>query len=470
YSSLFDDGNWSTPLNMGYPINTPDDDKFYVPAREGYFAYYSLFAESGYGKMDIFSLEIFSDEHPRKFRVSGIVSLNQTPVGFQEKIQIYVTDSEKNDTINSLKASDSGEYNFVIEAGEYDLNFVSQGFEPFTQHLSLPLGSTDTIIVVPETTLSLIDISANLVLVDSVINVDSDTVKIDLEVEPGSILIVDIFGDSSLISSEEFYITDSLYTYTYNPELGGKRIKFTLTDQYGNTASNELLIPIPIYIAMDDFEDEMAEEILDEIIVEEMIIEEIAIDSSAILDTEEVKAFKEVMTVQAEGNLKETLEKLDIEKEEIYSTYELVSFLGDNAELLGYTEEELAVLLALIAAEGNPDVEEFIANFSPYTNGGLQPALNDLSNQKKIKNIEDLIQKLLKSKSDYNFSSSDLMNALITMISDRNIDMTSVKDYINKEDKSGLGTGGNISVWLLGLTGTFLIFLLYRKRKRKNEE
>ncbi|MDX2445030.1 MAG: hypothetical protein QNK30_14640, partial [Bacteroidales bacterium] len=90
YSSLYDDGNWSTPLNMGYPINTPDDDKFYVPAREGHYAYYSLFTKTGYGKMDIFNLEVFSDEHPRKFRVSGIVNLNQTPVGFQEKIQVYV--------------------------------------------------------------------------------------------------------------------------------------------------------------------------------------------------------------------------------------------------------------------------------------------------------------------------------------------------------------------------------------------
>ena len=87
YSSLYDNGEWSAPLNMGYPINTPDDDKFYVPVGEGFFAYYSLFAESGYGNMDVFQLEIFSNEHPRKFRVSGVVNLSQTPVGFKEQIQ-----------------------------------------------------------------------------------------------------------------------------------------------------------------------------------------------------------------------------------------------------------------------------------------------------------------------------------------------------------------------------------------------
>jgi tetratricopeptide (TPR) repeat protein len=31
YSTLLDDGKWSSPLNLGYPINSTDDDVFFVP-------------------------------------------------------------------------------------------------------------------------------------------------------------------------------------------------------------------------------------------------------------------------------------------------------------------------------------------------------------------------------------------------------------------------------------------------------
>lgn len=465
YSSLYDNGEWSAPLNMGYPINTPDDDKFYVPVGEGYFSYYSLFAESGYGNMDVFRLEIFSNEHPRKFRVSGVVNLSQTPVGFKEQIQVYVTDSENNDTVNSLKVSDSGVYNFVVPSGEYDLNFVSDGFEPASEHLSLPMGSEDTIINVPTTTLNLIDISANLQLMDSVINVKSDTIEIDLEVEPGSILIVEVFEDSTLISTEEFYMTDSLYTYKYVSEPGEKTIKFTLTDKFGNTTSNELTlsIPVPVYFAIDEF----AEETEDEVIEEDPVV-----DSTLIVRSAEVKAFKEALSEHAEGNLKKTLENLDTEKEEIYSTYELIAFLIENAAFLGYTEEELAVLLARIAANGNPDEEEFKNNFTPYTEEGLHIALSEMDNLKKqkIKNIKDFIHKLLEIKVEYNYSSADLMNSLIDMIATQDIDIAEVKDLISDTEKDGLGTGTKIFILMLGLAGIFFIFLLYRRRKKRDEE
>jgi len=75
YSTLLDSGEWSKPLNMGYPINTPDDDLFYAPVGNGNFAYYSQYTNKGMGERDIFLLEIFSEEHPRKFKLSGIVSI-----------------------------------------------------------------------------------------------------------------------------------------------------------------------------------------------------------------------------------------------------------------------------------------------------------------------------------------------------------------------------------------------------------
>ena len=54
YSQLSEDGNWSEPVNIGYPINTTDDDIFYVESSDGKRAYYSSFDKSGLGEKDIY--------------------------------------------------------------------------------------------------------------------------------------------------------------------------------------------------------------------------------------------------------------------------------------------------------------------------------------------------------------------------------------------------------------------------------
>jgi outer membrane protein OmpA-like peptidoglycan-associated protein/tetratricopeptide (TPR) repeat protein len=47
---------WSKPENLGYPINTPDDDVFYVPMPDNKTAFYSSNRESGIGGLDIYKI------------------------------------------------------------------------------------------------------------------------------------------------------------------------------------------------------------------------------------------------------------------------------------------------------------------------------------------------------------------------------------------------------------------------------
>lgn len=46
--------DWSEPENLGYPINTPDDDIFYITSSDGKRAYYSSVREDGLGYTDIY--------------------------------------------------------------------------------------------------------------------------------------------------------------------------------------------------------------------------------------------------------------------------------------------------------------------------------------------------------------------------------------------------------------------------------
>jgi len=56
-SDLQPNGIWNKPENMGYPINTPDDNTFFMPTGDGKTGYYSIYKESGgFGKEDIYKI------------------------------------------------------------------------------------------------------------------------------------------------------------------------------------------------------------------------------------------------------------------------------------------------------------------------------------------------------------------------------------------------------------------------------
>jgi len=56
-SELQSNNLWSDPENLGYPINTPDDNTFFMPAADGKTGYYSVLRETGgYGKEDIYRI------------------------------------------------------------------------------------------------------------------------------------------------------------------------------------------------------------------------------------------------------------------------------------------------------------------------------------------------------------------------------------------------------------------------------
>jgi len=63
-STLKEDGSWSTPENIGYPINTVDDDVFFVINASGRRGYYSSFKDDGHGEKDIYMITFLGPEKP----------------------------------------------------------------------------------------------------------------------------------------------------------------------------------------------------------------------------------------------------------------------------------------------------------------------------------------------------------------------------------------------------------------------
>ena len=56
-SELQSNNIWSNPKNLGYPLNTPDDNIFFMPTADGKSGYYSIYKEAeGFGNYDIYKI------------------------------------------------------------------------------------------------------------------------------------------------------------------------------------------------------------------------------------------------------------------------------------------------------------------------------------------------------------------------------------------------------------------------------
>ena len=64
FKTTYENGNWTLPINLGYPINTPDDDVFFSISGSGRHGYYSSFNIDGYGEKDIYRITFLGPEKP----------------------------------------------------------------------------------------------------------------------------------------------------------------------------------------------------------------------------------------------------------------------------------------------------------------------------------------------------------------------------------------------------------------------
>ncbi|MCA1755964.1 MAG: hypothetical protein LC649_00700 [Bacteroidales bacterium] len=249
YSTMLDDTTWSVPLNMGYPVNSTDDDIFYSPVGEGYVAYRSKFDPNGFGGQDIFRLEVFSDNHPRKFRIRGIATLKDLMSSFRDSIKISALNSRNLDTLVVVYSNpETGEYEFEVPHGNYRVDFEAKGSEKKSENLILELTRDGDTVKIDDIVLPRADFEAllNIKGIDfSTIFTPGERAVISLDTEPASMLTVEWMIGDSLIISESFIVNDSLFEYRIMPEPGDNKLTFTLTDRFNNIITKDLLLTVP---------------------------------------------------------------------------------------------------------------------------------------------------------------------------------------------------------------------------------
>jgi hypothetical protein len=118
---------WKTPSNLGSPINTTDDDKFFQPFNNGKNAFYSMTTD--YKKKDIFFLGLGSTNVNQVYEIMGKYTLADTTVAFDNKYTIHLVNKTSGDTIDVGHPNKyTGRYSFVVAPGSFILTYTGRGY------------------------------------------------------------------------------------------------------------------------------------------------------------------------------------------------------------------------------------------------------------------------------------------------------------------------------------------------------
>ncbi len=137
YSSLGNDGNWLPPVNIGYPLNTPDDDLFFFPLDSGDIAYQSRFLPSA-AQMDIVRFTISAFGKPERFIVNGKMDIQAAPGFKASDVNVTFINKKVNDTLTVRPLHEDGSFRQKLAAGDYKLDFTEGSRLLLTRDLDIP--------------------------------------------------------------------------------------------------------------------------------------------------------------------------------------------------------------------------------------------------------------------------------------------------------------------------------------------
>ncbi|MEW6470250.1 MAG: carboxypeptidase-like regulatory domain-containing protein [Bacteroidota bacterium] len=120
------DVGWTSPINLGYPVNGTEDDLYYVISADGERGYFSSNRKGGFGQQDIYTASPgFPGDKPVLAVVVGTITLDGKPVTGD----IKVTDSETGENKGNFKSnSATGNYIIALTPGvNYKVAFEVEG-------------------------------------------------------------------------------------------------------------------------------------------------------------------------------------------------------------------------------------------------------------------------------------------------------------------------------------------------------
>ena len=135
YTYLSENG-WDEPENVGYPVNTIDDDRFYVLSADAKTGYYSTAGRTENGLHDIFTVSPgHFGKRPILALVVGVTKADGEPV----EADITVSNENTGEIAGKYKSNSvSGKYMLALTPGnKYKIAIEVEGYETKIDYIDI---------------------------------------------------------------------------------------------------------------------------------------------------------------------------------------------------------------------------------------------------------------------------------------------------------------------------------------------
>lgn len=154
---------WTTPINLAYPINTAQDDNYFVIAKNNEYGYYATAREDGLGGNDVYAILMDKRDFIQEKKDAPLMTLakkkeketylvgkiSDVETGELLEAEIILSDNEKNIVMTrTFSDPESGKFRIAIPEGTnlgltverdgylfYSQNLKSSALEPFKDNL-----------------------------------------------------------------------------------------------------------------------------------------------------------------------------------------------------------------------------------------------------------------------------------------------------------------------------------------------
>ena len=247
-------GIWSEPKNMGYPINSPNDDVFFKIDKNNKQAYYSSVRRSGFGGKDLYKITFLGEEKEMKPTTDSIylawtykqidnlfynipneikVDTSLYMVGkitdseSGDKIELAkleIIDLEKNKIISTAIADTLGLFKIKIPKGKnFGVEVTAKSYLFFIDSIDMSTKQVVNSKIEANFQLTHIDVGAKMILKNIFFETNKATIK--SESEMGLERLANLLIENPSIRLEISGHTDNIGSYKANKKLSESRAK-----------------------------------------------------------------------------------------------------------------------------------------------------------------------------------------------------------------------------------------------------
>lgn len=181
------DGQWGKPENLGYPINTIENEGSLVVAADGKTAYYASDRADSRGQLDLYSFQLRSGVRPaRTLWVKGKVFDKKTGKGLPSSVELADLNSKQ--VVSNLQTDETGNYLTTLPVGkDYAFNVNRKGYLFYSENFMLEKGPADSVYHI-DIPLQPIEADASIVLKNIFFDVNQYELKPASQIELGEVI------------------------------------------------------------------------------------------------------------------------------------------------------------------------------------------------------------------------------------------------------------------------------------------